>query len=351
MDLHAPAPATARWFATMPKAELHLHIEGTLTPERMLTLAQRNGIRLPYQDVDAVRAAYAFDSLQSFLDLYYQGMSVLRTEADFYALTMDYLTVCRRERILHAEIGFDPQGHTERGVPLEVVFAGIQSAIADARQQWGQSTSLIMNFLRHLPAASALETLEAAQPHLHALVAVGLDSSESGFPPEPFAPVFERAAQQGLKKVAHAGEEGPPAYIWGAIRSLGVQRIDHGIRAEEDPQLLSYLAEQQLPLTVCPLSNVQLCAVANMAEHNVLRLLRAGLCVTLNSDDPSYFGGYLSDNYAAVAADLGMTIAEAATLARNSFTASFLPTDAQQQYLSVVDQWCEEAAATPREAP
>lgn len=338
-DNSNPAPATAAFFDTLPKAELHLHIEGSLTASRMLQLAASHGVKLPYADEDAVLAAYNFDNLQSFLDLYYQGMSVLRSESDFYALTMDYLQVCRRQQILHTEIGFDPQAHTERGISLDTVLAGITGAIHDAQRNWGQSALVIMNFLRHLPAAHALQTLQAALPHRNQITAVGLDSSEVGFPPEPFAEVFAAAHEAGWKRVAHAGEEGPPEYIRGAINVLGVDRIDHGIRCEEDAQLVEQIVSTGLPLTVCPLSNVRLRAVPDMSQHNIMRLLQRGVSVTVNSDDPSYFGGYLSENYAAVAEHLGMTVNEAATLARNSFTASFLTTDQQQTMLDAVAAW------------
>ncbi|MBK81179.1 MAG: adenosine deaminase [Gammaproteobacteria bacterium] len=341
----APRPAAdpgardAGFFATLPKAELHLHIEGSLTPARLLALGEKNGVELPYGDEDAVLAAYQFDDLQSFLDLYYQGMSVLRTEEDFRDLTLDYLEVCRRERILHCEIGFDPQAHTERGVPLPVVVSGIGAALAEARRGWRQSGALILNFLRHLPAEHAMATLKAAEPYLDDVVAVGLDSSEVGFPPEPFADVFARARSLGLRCVAHAGEEGPPAYVWGALDALQVERIDHGIRAEEDAALLERLAASRIPLTVCPLSNVRLKAVPDLAQHNLRRLLHRGLLVTVNSDDPSYFGGYLSENFARCAAALGLTLAESAQLARNSFAASFLPDSQRARLTAEVDAW------------
>lgn len=336
---NAAAPATTAFFASLPKAELHLHIEGSLTPARMLDLAERNGVALPYADEAAILKAYEFDNLQSFLDLYYQGMSVLQTEADFYALTMDYLKVCKTERILHTEIGYDPQGHTERGIDFGVALAGIQGAMQDAARDWSQSSLLIMNFLRHLPPASAMATLEQARPYAAQIAAVGLDSSEVGFPPEPFAEVFSAAAALGWRRVAHAGEEGPPAYIWGAINALGVDRIDHGIRADEDATLMQQLIDTQMPLTVCPQSNVRLCAVSNMAAHNIMSMLDAGVRVTVNSDDPSYFGGFLSDNFAGVAEHLGMTIAQAAALARNSFTASFLTPEQQAPMLDAVTAW------------
>lgn len=342
-SLNARAPADAAFYESLPKAELHLHIEGSLTASRMLGLAERNGVALPYASVSDIEAAYQFDNLQSFLDLYYQGMSVLQTEADFYALTMDYLEECRREHIVHCEIGFDPQGHTERGIAFEVVLNGITSALADAGRQWGQSSGLIMNILRHLPVASALETIEQARPYADKIIAIGLDSSEVGFPPQPFEPAFKAARDLGWRCVAHAGEEGPPSYVWGALNALAVDRIDHGIRSDEDASLMQRLIESQIPLTVCPLSNVRLRAVANMTEHNLITLLYAGVNVCVNSDDPTYFGGFLCDNFAAVARDLPMTINDAAQLARNSVRASFLTDREKQPILEDIDRWLAEA--------
>ncbi len=305
----------------------------------MLDLAESNSVQLPYSSVAEIEAAYEFDDLQSFLDLYFQGMSVLQTEADFYALTMDYLDVCRRENIVHCEIGFDPQGHTERGIEFETVLAGITSALQDARAQWGQSSGLTMNILRHLPVASAMDAIEQARPHADKIVAIGLDSSEVGFPPEPFAPAFAAARDLGWRCVAHAGEEGPPSYVWGALNELAVDRIDHGIRSDEDDALMQLLIERQVPLTVCPLSNVRLRAVRTMAEHNLIKMLRAGANVCVNSDDPTYFGGFLCDNFAAVARDLPMTIDDAAQLARNSITASFLSNEHKQTILHDIEHW------------
>ncbi len=323
----------------LPKAELHLHIEGSMTPRRMLALAAGNQIELPYADEAAVLEAYQFEDLQSFLDLYFMGSTALQTEDDFYALARDYFEVCHAEHIVHAEIGYDPQGHTERGLPFEVPLKGLRRAMADAAREYGISSRLTMNFLRHLPPASAEATLTQAEAHLDQIDAVGLDSSEVGFPPEPFAKVFARAAELGLKRVAHAGEEGPPAYIWGALDVLGVDRIDHGIRADEDEALLARLVEDQTPLTVCPQSNVRLCAVPDMASHNILRLLERGLRVTVNSDDPSYFGGYLTDNFLGLAQHLDLTWRQAAQLARNSFTASFLSEAAMAPHLAAIDDW------------
>lgn len=339
------APADPSFYESLPKAELHLHIEGSLTPTRMLDLAQKNGVELPYADVAAIERAYQFTDLQSFLDLYFKGSSVLLTAEDFYTLTMDYLEVCRRESIVHCEIGYDPQAHTERGIAFEVALDGITSALDDAKAQWGQSSRLILNLLRHLPTADAMKTLKQAEPHRDRITAIGLDSSEVGFPPEPFADVFAKAREWGWKCVAHAGEEGPPVYVWGALNALKVDRIDHGIRSDEDPALLAHLIEHQVPLTVCPQSNVRLCAVPDMASHNLITLLRAGVLVTVNSDDPSYFGGYLCDNFANVATSLPMTIEEAAQLARNSITASFLDAAEQQPILDDIDQWLAATSA------
>ena len=318
------SPASAEFTDGMPKAELHLHIEGSITPQRLMSLAAANKVELPYKTEADLLEAYNFVDLQSFLDLYYLGASVLQTEDDFYAMTRDYLEVCRAENILHTEIGFDPQAHTERGIAFEVVISGINQAIADARAEWGQSALLLMNFVRHLPVESALKTIEQAEPFGDAIAAVGLDSSELAFPPEPFAPAFERARALGWRCVAHAGEEGPPEYVWGALNALQVDRIDHGVRSDEDPALIAHLKAEQIPLTVCPLSNVRLCVVENMRDHNILRLLEAGVNVTVNSDDPTYFGGFLNQNFAALGTDLGMTRQQALTLAQNSFDASFL---------------------------
>ncbi|MCR9279543.1 MAG: adenosine deaminase [Pseudomonadaceae bacterium] len=338
---NSQAPADPEFYRSLPKAELHLHIEGSLTAERMLALAERNGVTLPYAAVEDVEAAYQFDDLQSFLDLYYQGMSVLQTESDFYCLTMDYLEVCRREGIVHCEIGFDPQGHTERGIPFATVVSGITRAQDDAHAQWGQSSALIMNILRHLPVTDAFDAVEQARPYAARISAIGLDSSEVGFPPEPFAPVFSAARELGWHCVAHAGEEGPPAYVWGAIVDLAVDRIDHGIRSDEDDALMDLLIKRQMPLTVCPLSNVRLRAVPTMAKHNLMKMLQAGANVCVNSDDPTYFGGFLCDNFAAVARDLPMTINDAAQLARNSIRSSFLTDSQQQPILSNIDRWLE----------
>ena len=311
----------------LPKAELHLHIEGTLEPELMFELAQRNGVPLPYPSVDAARAAYDFDDLQSFLDLYYAGAAALCTADDFYALAADYVERARADGVCHAELFFDPQTHTERGVPIEVVFEGLARALREARTQHAFSSRLILCFLRHLPEDEALATLDAALPlraaYADLWVGVGLDSSERGNPPEKFARVFSRARDAGLHVVAHAGEEGPADYVSAALDVLKVERIDHGVRAEEDAALLVRLKREQIPLTVCPLSNLKLRVVTDLREHNLARLLRAGVCVTVNSDDPAYFGGYVAANYLAVAEALDLTRAELVQLAANSLDASF----------------------------
>jgi adenine deaminase len=308
----------------MPKAELHIHIEGSLEPELIFQLAQRNGLTLPYPSVEALRAAYAFTDLQSFLDIYYAGASVLLTEQDFYDMAWAYLQRAAAEHVLHTEIFFDPQTHTARGVPMALVVGGLQRACVDAREQLGVSASLIMCFLRHLSEEDAFATVEAMLPHRQHIVGVGLDSSEVGHPPEKFARVFALCRTLGLHVVAHAGEEGPPAYVWGALDGLMAERIDHGVQALQDARLVQRLADQQVPLTVCPLSNVKLKVFGTLAEHNLPKMLDAGLCVTLNSDDPAYFGGYLNDNFVQTFAALGLGIKHAYQLAYNSFEASFV---------------------------
>lgn len=317
------------YIVALPKAELHLHIEGTLEPELIFELAQRNNVSLPYDSVQSLRDAYAFTDLQSFLDLYYAGASVLITEQDFYDMTMAYLKRAHADGVCHAEIMFDPQTHTERGVAIETVFAGIAGAVRDMQRDTGLSSYLIMSFLRHLSEASAFETLEAALPLREAYddvwVAIGLDSAEVGNPPEKFARVFQRCKDLGFRLVAHAGEEGPAQYVSDALDVLHVERIDHGVRSEEDPALMQRLIDEQIPLTVCPLSNLKLCVVDDMAEHNLARFLRQGVLVTINADDPAYFGGYVADNYRAVAKSLKLSRSELAQLADNSIVASFLP--------------------------
>lgn len=308
----------------MPKAELHIHIEGSLEPELIFKLAQRNGVRLPYPDVETLRAAYAFTDLQSFLDIYYAGASVLLKEEDFFDMAWAYLEKAAADNVVHAEIFFDPQTHTARGVPMGTVIRGLHHACQRARQEWGISAQLILCFLRHLSEAEAFETLEAALPYREHFIGVGLDSSEVGHPPEKFARVFARCRELGLHVVAHAGEEGPPAYIWQALDVLRVQRIDHGVQAIRDPALMQRLAQTRVPLTVCPLSNVKLCVFPDLRRHNLRQLLDAGLCVTINSDDPAYFGGYLNDNFVQLFAALDLGPREAYQLALNSFEASFV---------------------------
>ena len=309
----------------IPKAELHLHIEGTLEPELMFALAAKHGVALPYASVEALRAAYQFDSLQSFLDLYYAGAAVLRDEDDFHALTTAYLRRVHADGVVHVEIFFDPQTHSERGIAFATALNGIRRALADGEREFGISYRIILCFLRHLSADDAMHTLEQALPYKDAIVAVGLDSSERGHPPSKFTAVFDRARKEGFLAVAHAGEEGPPAYIVEALDLLKVARIDHGVRCEGDAALVERLARERIPLTVCPLSNVKLCVYAKIEQHNLKRLLDRGLCVTVNSDDPAYFGGYVVDNYLAVQRGLGLSKGEIARLAANSIEASFLP--------------------------
>ncbi len=323
--------------AELPKAELHVHIEGTLEPELMFELARRNSIALPYPDVEAVRDAYVFDDLQSFLDVYYAGCAVLLDERDFYDLTWAYLQRAARQGVRHAEVFFDPQTHTERGVELAVVVNGISAALALGERELGVTSRLILCFLRHLDAQSAVATLQAALPYRDAITAVGLDSSEAGNPPEKFRDVFERARAEGFLAVAHAGEEGPPEYIWQALDVLGARRIDHGVRCLEDDRLVQRLVAEQIPLTVCPLSNVKLRVFPDLEHHNVRRLLERGLNVSINSDDPAYFGGYIADNYAATARALQLTDDDVLQVARNSFVASFLDDDARQRHLDEID--------------
>ena len=321
----------------LPKAELHLHIEGTLEPELMFELADRNRVPLAFADVDAVRRAYVFDDLQSFLDVYYAGCSVLVTADDFAALTRAYLVRAAADGVRHAEIFFDPQTHTDRGIPLDVVVTGITTALAEGARDLGVTSRLILCFLRHLSADAAMSTLEAALPYREHIVAVGLDSGERGNPPERFRAVFDRARAEGFLTVAHAGEEGPADYVRQALDLLRVRRIDHGVRCLEDPDLVDRLVREQVPLTVCPLSNVKLAVVPDLAAHPLRRMLELGLCVTVNSDDPAYFGGYVAENYRACAADLGLTDDQLRTLARNSFTAAFLDDATRTRHLAAVD--------------
>jgi adenine deaminase len=330
MAIDAPRERLIR---RLPKVELHLHIEGTLEPEMMFSLAAKHGIDLPYRSVEAVRAAYNFSDLQSFLDLYYAGCNVLRDRRDFYALAMAYFTRAHADHVVHAELFFDPQTHTARGIAMEVVIAGLRDAMEDAVRRYGITSELILCFLRHLPEADALATLDAALPFRSDIVGVGLDSGERGNPPSKFERVFARARALGLRPVAHAGEEGPAAYIHEALDLLCVERIDHGVRCDEDPALVERLVREQTPLTVCPLSNLKLCIVRDLRDHNFARLLRRGVAVTINSDDPAYFGGYIADNYRATAAALELTSDELVAVAENAVRASFLPAMAKASLL------------------
>lgn len=320
-----------------PKAELHIHIEGSMEPELMFELAARNRLPLPFASVEEARRSYDFRDLQSFLDIYYQGARVLLHEQDFYDLTRAYLRRSAAQNVRHAEIFFDPQTHTARGVPFGAVVNGINRALADGAEQLGITSKLIMCFLRHLSADAAMDTLDEALRYEGLIDGVGLDSSEAGHPPVKFKAVFEKARARGLPAVAHAGEEGPPAYIRQALEELRVVRIDHGVRCLEDPKLVAKLVAEQVPLTVCPLSNVRLRVVNTMAEHPLKRMLEAGLCVTVNSDDPAYFGGYLSENLLAAHRELGIDEDGVRRLLRNSFRASFLTAEAKEQLMSEVD--------------
>ncbi|MFT5657595.1 MAG: adenosine deaminase [Gammaproteobacteria bacterium] len=315
--------ATSEWLNQLSKVELHLHLEGSLEPELMFKLAARNQVELAFDSVEQLRAAYEFNNLQEFLDIYYQGANVLLLEQDFYDLTWAYLQKCLSQNVIHVEPFFDPQTHTDRGVPFEFVIKGICRALDDGASRLGISSHLIMCFLRHLTEQAAFDTLLMAVPYLDRMIAVGLDSSELGHPPEKFSRVFARARALGLRTVAHAGEEGPAEYIWTAINDLKVSRIDHGVRAVDDPKLIDYLVETQLPLTVCPLSNTRLCVFENMSQHTILQLLDMGVCVTVNSDDPAYFGGYMTENFVALAQGLGMSETQAKHLVSNSIDASF----------------------------
>lgn len=335
---HISRPHLLSLLRAAPKAELHIHIEGSLEPELIFELAQRNQVALPYASVEALRAAYAFTNLQSFLDVYYAGASVLITEDDFDAMASAYFQRAARDNVVHTEIFFDPQTHTARGIDIGVVIRGLDRAARRAEAELGLSVRLILCFLRHLSEDDALATLEAALPYRDKFIGVGLDSSEMGHPPEKFERVFARARAQGLRLVAHAGEEGPPAYIRAALDVLHVERIDHGVRCVEDPELVARLARERMPLTVCPLSNVKLCVFDGLHRHNVPELLAAGLCVTINSDDPAYFGGYLNDNFVQLFESLPqLTAHDAYTLLRNSFDASFVDEEDQGLWIEELD--------------
>ncbi|MCP4300001.1 MAG: adenosine deaminase [Gammaproteobacteria bacterium] len=327
-----------RLIQRIPKAELHLHIEGTLEPEMMMTLARRNRIELPYASVDEIRDAYNFSNLQSFLDIYYAGAQVLREAQDFYDLTLAYLERAAEDNVRHVEIFFDPQTHTDRDVEFATVIDGIYGALQDGQSRLGITFRLIMCFLRHLTASDAMAALEEALPFKKKIHAVGLDSSELGHPPSKFVDVFDRARNEGFLTVAHAGEEGPPAYIWEALDLLKVERIDHGVRCLEDPALVERLVDEQIPLTVCPLSNVKLRVFDTLEQHNLKLLLQRGLCITINSDDPAYFGGYIGENYLRTQQALNLNDADIHALTRNAFAASFLSDADKQRYIAELDR-------------
>lgn len=326
----------AAFIAGLPKAELHIHIEGSLEPELMMALAARNKVALRFGSIEELRAAYKFSNLQDFLDLYYEGMRVLLHEQDFYDLAMAYLKKAASQNVRHAEMFFDPQGHTDRGVPFKTMIDGLWRALKDAERELGMTTALILCFLRHLDEASAERTLDEALPWRDRFIGVGLDSSEKGQPPSKFERVFARARGLGLRAVAHAGEEGPPDYVWQALDLLKVDRIDHGVRALEDADLTARLVREQMPLTVCPLSNLRLCVVSDIMAHPLRRMLQGGLMATINSDDPAYFGGYMNENLSAV----GLSRDEIVTLARNGFRAAFCDEATRQRYLSELDAYC-----------
>jgi len=322
----------------LPKAELHVHIEGTFEPELMFAIAQRNQIEIPYKSVEEVKQAYNFHNLQSFLDIYYSGANVLVHEQDFYDLAWAYFEKCHEDRVMHTEMFFDPQTHTDRGIAFETVINGLQRACNDAKAKYGISSHLIMCFLRHLSEEAAFETLAQAMPFKEQIIGVGLDSSEVGHPPSKFERVFAQAREAGFLVVAHAGEEGPAEYVWEALDLLKVNRIDHGVRSEEDPVLMHRLIAEKMPLTVCPLSNLKLCVVDDMAQHNIRRLLQQGVHVTVNSDDPSYFGGYMNDNFVAITEALALTNEELKTLAQNSFEASFISDAEKQKWIAEIQE-------------
>ncbi len=336
-------PEFADYIRAMPKAELHIHIEGSLEPELIFALAQRNGIELAYPTVEALRAAYAFTNLQSFLDIYYAGASVLITAQDFEDMAWAYFERAKADHVIHAELFFDPQTHTERGIAIATVISGLKRACVRAEAELGIRASLILCFLRHLSEDDAIATLEAAKPHLADIVGVGLDSSEVGHPPEKFARVFAMARALGLRAVAHAGEEGPPEYIWSALDVLNVERIDHGVQAIHDEKLMQRLVASRMPLTVCPLSNLKLCVYQDLAEHNLKRMLARGVCVTINSDDPAYFGGYINQNYLETAAALALTRTDIRNLALNSVEACFADATTRQRYREQILAYSDKA--------
>ena len=325
----------------MPKAELHIHIEGSLEPELIFALAKRNGVQLPYASVEELRSAYAFSNLQSFLDIYYAGASVLLREQDFYDMARAYFVKAAADNVVHAELFFDPQTHTARGVSMQTVINGLHRACVDAQAELGISAALILCFLRHLSEEEAFETLEQALPFRDQFIGIGLDSGEIGNPPEKFARVFARCRALGFHLVAHAGEEGPPAYVWTALDLLKVERIDHGVRSSQDAALMQRLAKDRIALTVCPLSNLKLCVFPDLASHNLRQLLDAGLVATVNSDDPAYFGGYMNDNFTQTFAAVGLTAQHAYTLACNSFEASFVDAAARQSHIDRLNETFE----------
>jgi adenine deaminase len=338
------SPDLVRLIETLPKAELHLHLEGSLEPELMFALAQRNGLEIPYKSVEEIRAAYDFSNLQDFLDIYYVGMNVLVQEQDFFDLTWAYLSRVREDNVRHVEVFFDPQGHTDRGIAFDTVMTGITRALDQAQAEWGMTSKLILCFLRHLSEEAAFETLDMAKPWLHRIDGVGLDSSELGHPPSKFQRVFDAAGSLGLLRVAHAGEEGPPEYVLEALDLLHVDRLDHGNRSLEDEALTRRLAESGITLTVCPLSNLRLCGIPRLEDHPLKRMLAAGLHATVNSDDPAYFGGYVNDNFVRTTEAIGLTAEEIITLARNSFEGSFLSEAEKVVHLAEIDAVLEGAA-------
>lgn len=334
-------PVSLDFINKLPKTELHLHIEGSLEPEFMFELAQRNSVAIPYKDVEEVRAAYSFHNLQSFLDIYYAGASVLLKREDFAELLLRYARRAHQDGVVHAEFFFDPQTHTDRGLPFELVFEGLQDGMAQATKELGMTFKIIMSFLRHLSEDAAFTTLEHAKPFISRIDGVGLDSSEVGNPPEKFARVFEACKALGLPRVAHAGEEGPPSYIWDSLKILDVCRIDHGVATSKDPELYKHIIATQMPLTTCPCSNVSLRVFQDFKDLNIIELLRAGVCVTVNSDDPAYFGGYIAKNFEALN-EVGMTEQDAAKMAKNSFVASWLDDESKARWSAMVDDVLKE---------
>ena len=323
----------------LPKIELHLHLEGSLEPELMFSLAHKNGLDLPFDSIEEVKEAYNFSNLQDFLDIYYQGANVLQTEQDFYDLTWAYLLKCAEQNVLHVEPFFDPQTHTDRGIDFSVVIGGMHRALVDAEEKLGITSQLIMCFLRHLSEEAAFETLEQSLPYKELILGVGLDSSEVGHPPEKFSRVFAKAREEGFLTFAHAGEEGPPSYIWGALDDLKVSRVDHGVRCIEDEILVERLIKEKMPLTVCPLSNIKLCVFDKMENHNILQLLERGLCVTVNSDDPSYFDGYMTENFVAMNNAFSMSVDQVEQLVKNSIQASFASVKRKKEILEALNNW------------